>query len=201
LFLEEGKEVMCIEKKMALVREGEPEGTHRDFHLYIAISKKGGGVKRLVLSLAVMGTAIALAAGMALAQATTQKFTDTLPIDEVLTNPCTGESVHFTGEFLFVSHVTQDENGGLHVYSSIQPRGLSGTGLESGTRYRFVGTDESVVYIPEGGVREFTSVRHFRVVSENSSDNLLVSATFHFTVDANGEPTAEVDKFALRCVG
>jgi hypothetical protein len=167
-----------------------------------AIGKKGGGVKRLVLSLAVMVTAIALAAGMALAQATTEKFTDTLPIDEVLTNPCTGESVHFTGKFLFVSHVTQDDNGGLHVHSSIQPRGLSGTGLESGTRYRFVGTDESVVYIPpEGGVREFTSVRHFRVVSENSFDNWLVSATFHFTVDANGEPTAEVDKFALRCVG
>ena len=159
-------------------------------------------MKRLVLSLAVMGTAIALAAGMALAQATTEKFTDTLPIDEVLTNPCTGESVHFTGKFLIVSHVTQDDNGGLHVYSSIQPRGLSGTGLESGTRYRFVGTDESVVYIPpEGGVREFTSVRHFRVVSENSSDNWLVSATFHFTVDANGEPTAEVDTFTLRCVG
>jgi len=159
-------------------------------------------VKRLVLSLAVVGTALALAAGVALAQATTGKSTFTLPIDAVLENPCTGEPVHLTGELHFLVHFTEDANGGLHFQGSVQPRGISGTGLESGTRYRLVGVSRSGDYFPSGEeFRQFTIVSRFHVVSEGSSDNWIEKLTIHVTVSANGEFTAEVVKFTSKCVG
>ena len=55
------------------MREGEP-GQHHDLYTD-SDQQKGGSMKRLVLLLAVMGTTLALAAGMALAQATTETFT------------------------------------------------------------------------------------------------------------------------------
>jgi hypothetical protein len=159
-------------------------------------------VKRLVLSLAVMVTALALAAGVALAQANTGKFSVTVPIDEVAENPCTGELVHFTGNLRILGHFTQDANGGVHLHSSVQPRGISGTGLESGTRYRGVGVSRSGVYFPPGEEpRQFTIVSRFHVVSEGSSDNWIEKLTIHVTVSANGELTAEVVRFTSRCVG
>ncbi len=54
-------------------------------------------MKRLVLSVAVVGMTLALAAGMALAQATTEKFNERIPFSGVLFNPCTGEEVLFEG--------------------------------------------------------------------------------------------------------
>ena len=50
-------------------------------------------MKRLVLLLAVMGTTLALAAGMALTQATTDTSHVKVPFDEIIFNSCTDEPV------------------------------------------------------------------------------------------------------------
>jgi hypothetical protein len=110
------------------------------------------------LALAVVGTTLALAAGMALAQATTDTFNEKVPLDQVVDNPCTGEQIRVTGALHILFHVTEDANGGLHVQTHFQPRGVSGTGLESGTRYRGVGVTRTGVYIAPGGLRETTLV-------------------------------------------
>jgi hypothetical protein len=125
-----------------------------------------------------------------------------VPIDEVLENPCTGEPVHFTGNIRIRGHFTADANGGLHVQGSVQPRGILGTGLESGTRYRLVGVSRSGDYFPPGeDLRQFTIVSRFHVLSEGSSDNWVENLTIHVTINANGELTAEVGRFTSRCVG
>jgi hypothetical protein len=184
------------------VREGEP-GTHHDVYTD-SNQQKGGNVKRLVLSLAVVGTTLALAAGMALAQATTDTFNEKVPLDQIVDNPCTGEPLHLTGELHILFHVTEDANGGLHVQTHFQPQGVSGTGLLSGEQYRGVGVTRDEFYFPPGEFREreFTSVNRFYMISAGPSDNMLETATIHVTFNANGEPTAElVRPLETECVG
>jgi hypothetical protein len=64
------------------VCQGEP-GTHHDLYTD-SDQQKGGGMKRLVLLLAVVGTTLALAAGMALAQANTETFTEKQPFNQTI---------------------------------------------------------------------------------------------------------------------
>ena len=159
-------------------------------------------MKRLVLSLAVMVTALALAAGMALAQANTVTVNEKVPFNLVLENRCTGEPVRFTGNLLIVFHITEDAKGGIHVQEHFQPQGVSGTGLESGEQYRAVGVSRRDLYFAPGEeVREFTRVSRFFIVSKGPSENLLVAATIHVTINPNGEVTAEIDRLTSRCVG
>jgi hypothetical protein len=158
-------------------------------------------MKRLVLSLVVVGMTLALAAGMALAQATTFKSNVTEPIDLVDTNSCTGEPVHFTGELHILFHLTEDANGGLHVQSHFQPQGVSGTGLVSGEQYRAVGVTREEAYFPPGELRETTFIDRFYFVSKGPSENMLATTTTHVTFNANGEPTAELFRLELKCAG
>jgi hypothetical protein len=89
-------------------------------------------MKRLVLSLVVVGMTLALAARMALAQATTDTFNETVPLDLTVDSPCTGEPLLLTGELHILFLITEDANGSLHVQTQFQPQGASGTGLVSG---------------------------------------------------------------------
>jgi hypothetical protein len=161
-------------------------------------------MKRLVLLLAVMGTTLALTAGMALAQATTETFTEKRPFNQTIVNPCTGELVQLTGDLTFLFHVTEDANGGLHVQQHGSAAGITGTG-ESGTQYRLVGVTREEAYFPPGAPpeepREATFVNRFHVVSKGSSDNFLFDQTVHVTFNANGEPTAEVIRTDITCAG
>jgi hypothetical protein len=154
------------------------------------------------LSLAVVGTTLALAAGIALAQATTDTFNEKLfLIDLVVDNPCTGEQILVTGELHMLFHVTEDANGGLHIQQHFQPQRALGTGLESRTQYRGVGVTQNQVYIAPEGLRETTFVNRFYFVSKGPSDNMLVTATTHVTFNANGEPTAELVRLDTKCAG
>jgi hypothetical protein len=181
------------------VREGEP-GTRHNVYTD-SNQQKGGGVKRLVLSLAVVGMTLALAAGMALAQATTFTSNEKVPLDQIAENPCTGELVQFTGELHVLLHSTVDANGGLHVQEHFQPQGALGTGLVSGEQYRGVGVTRNEAYIPPGGLRETTFIDRFYFVSPGPSDNMLATTTIHVTFNANGEPTAELFRLDIKCAG
>jgi hypothetical protein len=159
-------------------------------------------MRRLVLSFMVGCTILALAAGMALAQATTDTFTHKAQLDTILTNPCTGEPLHLTGNVRFLFHTTEDAKGGLHVQFKFQSQGVSATGLESGEQYRGVFVQRDGAYFPPGDLRrEFTTVYRTLLVSQGPSANLVEIITFHVTINANGEPTAEVSRVDLKCAG
>jgi hypothetical protein len=181
------------------VREGEP-GTRHDVYTD-SNQQKGGGVKRLVLSLAVVGMTLALAAGMALAQATTDTFNEREPLDLIVDNPCTGEPLQLTGELHILFHVTEDANGGFHVQTHFQPQGVSGAGLVTGEQYRGVGVTRDEFYFPPGELRETTFIDHFYFVSTGPSENMLATTTTHVTFNANGEPTAELVRLDTKCAG
>jgi hypothetical protein len=182
------------------VREGEP-GQHHDLYTD-SDQQKGGSMKRLVLLLAVMGTTLALAAGMALAQATTETFTEKVPYNETIFNPCTQEDVQLTGDVQFLVHETVDANGGFHVQIHASAQGITGTGLESGTQYRLVGVDRQAYYFAPGvQPRAVTFINHLSLVSNGSSDNALETLTSHVTFNANGEPTVLFERTDITCAG
>jgi hypothetical protein len=159
-------------------------------------------MKRLALSFVVMGTALALAAGGALAQATTQTFEIKVPLDgQEIVNPCTGEPVQLTGQRHILFHITEDANGGFHAVTHLQLQGVSGTGLVSGQRYKVVGVTRDESYFAPGELRETMIIHRFHIVSGGPSDNWLVNETIHVTFNANGEPTAEVLNFHTTCEG
>jgi len=159
-------------------------------------------MKRLVWSLAVMGTTLALAAGMALAQATTDTSNVKVPVDEIIFNNCTEEEVHLTGELHILINQTENANGGLYVQEHAQAQGLSGMGLESGTQYRAVGVSrQEDFYFAPGERREVTLVNEFHIISKGSSDNLLMHCTIHMTFNANGAPTADLSRLDTECAG
>lgn len=120
------------------------------------------------------------------------------PID-LLLDVC-GETVYLSGVIRTLFHVTQINNQTLVKIQS-KPEGLTGTGLTSGVIYQGVGVTQSVVRFVEDFPIEATAVNNFRMISRGSTDNLQVHETIHFTINANGDMTAYVDNFSVKCNG
>ncbi len=163
---------------------------------------KGGGMKRLVLSVAVVGMTLALAAGMALAQATTEKFNERIPFSGVLFNPCTGEEVLFEGTQHLLFHRTEDASGGFHFkgHGNFQLKGESA----SGAKYVAHGISNDHikfdVFSESAGNFTFPQTLQFiRQGSETAEDDFQQKVLFHVTVNANGEVTSLVDQFESEC--
>jgi hypothetical protein len=162
---------------------------------------KGGGMKRLVLSVAVVGMTLALAAGMALAQATTDTFHDQVPFTSEMINPCTGGVVLFEGTTHFVFHRTADAGGGFHFkgHNNIQVKGVS----DSGAKYVLldVGNVENFDVFSESA-DNFTLMGTSQVIrqgSETAEDDFQAKLLFHVTINANGEITSEVEQIESEC--
>ena len=156
---------------------------------------------RKILTLVTM---LALAAGStfpAYAQALTVTDRVTVPFETVIT-ACNGEDVFLSGELLLIFHTTIDDRGGIHSKFTLVPRAVRGVGSLTGIQYKAVGgqRDQFNADADFAPLNEtFTSM--FNLVSQAGTDNLQIKATFHITIDANGEVTAFLDRFSAECVG
>jgi opacity protein-like surface antigen len=158
-------------------------------------------VKRtLAISLLAMTAALAGAAA-AEAQATTVTTNEQVPIVVLAFVPCAndgaGELVLLEGTLHVLTHVTIDDQGGLHVRQHFQPQGVSGEGLTTGDKYQGTGVTQTEFNATAGF--EQTSVNNFRVIGQGPDNNLLVHSTFHVTVTPNGDVTSVVDNFSVEC--
>jgi hypothetical protein len=159
-------------------------------------------MKRLVLSVAVVGMTLALAAGMALAQATTDTFNGRSPLAFDLINPCTGELVLFEGTSHFVFHRTEDAGGGFHFkgHNNNQAKGVS----DSGAKYVFhdVGNFQENFRVFSESADNFTLMGTEQVIrqgSETAEDDFQLKLLVHVTINANGEITSEVEQIESEC--
>jgi hypothetical protein len=150
--------------------------------------------------LAVTAIALTGAAGAG-AQATTVTTNEQVPIVVFAFVPCAndgaGELVELSGTLHVLTHVTTDDQGGLHVKQHFQPQGISGVGLTTGDKYQ--GTGATQTEFNATAAFEQTSVNNFRIIGQGPDNNLLVHATFHVTVNANGDVTTVVDNFSVEC--
>lgn len=124
------------------------------------------------------------------------------PIDGVTSSSCSPqEPIAFGGRYQSVFHYTLDASGVAHFSGAVSSTGV-GTGLVTGTSYRFSGTSSSSTNTPLTGFpyhNTFTDA--FLLVSGGPGDNLLMHVTTHVTIDANGTLTAEVTNISFDCVG
>jgi predicted extracellular nuclease len=112
-------------------------------------------------------------------------------------NAGAGELVLLSGTQHALFHVTTDNQGGLHLKSTIQFQGVSGIGQSSGDKYQATGASQSETTITAGS--EQTLVNSFKIIGEGPGNNLLVRQTTHVTITANGDLTAFVNNFSVEC--
>ncbi len=146
----------------------------------------------------VLGILVILALTMAANAAVTQNIK--IPIDQILSGPCTGEDIELTGELHLLSTLTEDGAGGYHAKYHANYAGVSGVGLTTGTKYQINGGFNTEYNIAADGFpSETTAVANYGLIAPGKGNNYKGHALFHITVNANGEVTAEIDSFEVEC--
>ncbi len=126
--------------------------------------------------------------------ATTVSF----PFTQTSPNPCTAESVFFSGTTRITTNTIVDSSGGVRVILLTNVK-ADGIGLPSGITYR--GNQSQEDTFNGGPGSEFTSELQLLFVSRGSADNLILSVLVHTTVNANGDTTSTVSNIRLDCKG
>lgn len=130
--------------------------------------------------------------------------TVTLPLSMAVWVPCanggTGELVDLTGELVIKERAVTENDGSVRLFSMTRPHGVRGVGQETGVTYLGTGMGKTTEHIGVGGYPyQYTYVNNFRIIGQGPGNNLLVHATVHKTINANGEPTADVDLLVEKC--
>jgi hypothetical protein len=141
--------------------------------------------------------AAALLAGSPHAAATTESIPLSLTQSVPCANGGAGELVELTGRLGIVQAATFDAAGGAHLYVHVNPQGVSGTGLSTGTSYRGVGV--TVQQLNLGFGAEQVIVSNFLVIGAGSTPDLRVHETLVVVVSANGFLTARVTNVRVTC--
>jgi len=155
-------------------------------------------------SLIAMAMALGLAAPMRV-QAQATPSTDVFRLDLtgfVVFDPCAnggvGEDVMFFGELLVVVHTTTTPRGQSVVHSTSAAPHLIGVGLDTGALYLPVGVTESTEVLTNGAT-QFTFIDRSLLIGVGQTEDVIFESTIHFTVNANGELTAEVEDVEVIC--
>ncbi len=116
-------------------------------------------------------------------------------------HPCTGEPIELSGEVRITLQIVVDEGGGVHFRSQLVPSQIRG--VAGGEVFKAVGGDREHINENAGDglpiTDTFTST--FNLISSGAGDNFLAHATFHITLNANGELTVFVVNDSAECRG
>lgn len=162
-------------------------------------------IVRSVVGAAITTAGIVAATGLALAAETETVVTRT-PIAETTTGlVCVEEPVFLEGEIQTTFHLTENSAGHVTFVQASTYKGLKGTGVLTGQKYRIVGTPFGNTIINSNGPfpLEQTRVTTANVIGQgqpNPGPVFRILILEHFTVNANGEVTAEVVEFREECL-
>lgn len=118
------------------------------------------------------------------------------PVTWTVVIPCSGETVVAEGYMHHKEAVTVDGAGGFHVTISDQPMGLQGVDT-AGNKYNGVGGTRMTENMKVGYV--YTYVNNYRFIGAGKAPNFSVHETYHITINANGELTADVVNVKVTC--
>jgi hypothetical protein len=152
----------------------------------------------LVLVLALMAS---FGVTPALAQAQTFKDNVRVPFELFVFVPCAaggaGEVVYLSGPLHILFVTTIDSNGGFHAKTHFQPQGVSGFGETTGAKYQATGVTQDHFNGKVGAT--YTFVNNFKIIGQGPNNNFLIHETFHFTINAKGQVTAEIQNIKVKC--
>ena len=107
-----------------------------------------------------------------------------------------GENVHLVGTLHTVLKITSN-NEGFTVFEHHNPQGVSGYGVDTGDSYQGTGVTRNITHSDD--VLNDTFVNNFRIIGQGNGNNYLVHTTSHFTINANGDLTADVHFDRIEC--
>jgi hypothetical protein len=120
-----------------------------------------------------------------------------------VTSPCSPDpAMVLHGDMHLVTRLTIGTGGNVHVGFSTNYQGVTASSLVDDTRYVCNETieDEAQTLNPFPVVISETQDVHMtRQGSDTPDDDFVMHVTFHITINANGEPTAEVDDVTTDC--
>lgn len=155
-----------------------------------------------LLCAALLASPAPRAAAAARAQATTVTTNQTITLNAVEVNSCAGEVITLNGQIHTVTHVTLAPNGGRHTKMHQNFENVTGTGALSLTNYRAVSVNNHTFNNNGSNAQnETTNINRVRLISQGPGDNLLINASIHTTINANGEATSTVVRFEAVCTG
>ena len=114
-------------------------------------------------------------------------------------NPCTDEWVEITGRVHYVYSVVYHETGDM-TFTEHMNAHVTGVGMTTGARYVFpsVGNEHSTAafdYAPY----VYTKVYRYQAITPGHGNNDVYWQLMHFTVNADGTVTSEVDQSGFEC--
>ncbi len=119
----------------------------------------------------------------------------------VQTNPCfPTDVINLSGDIHIVITTTADSAGGYRVNNHLNSQ-LSGVSITTGTKYVNSEDQDDEWYARPPFPTVHTHTYDFLLLSQSNTPNYVVHMTMHETVNANGVPTATVDKFSMDCQG
>ena len=147
-----------------------------------------------------MKLAIATIGLIALApsQVQAQGNSTSAPFSQIAVNLCTGNPILISGTLHTVTHVTFDENGGVHAKVHFNLQGVKGTDLVTGDKYVGTGATNQKQNITSGA-GNFSLVSITNLIGKGKASNAILTQNVHFTLNANGVVTANVNTLSLSC--
>jgi hypothetical protein len=119
----------------------------------------------------------------------------------VQTNPCfPTDVINLSGDIHIVITTTSDSAGGYRVNNHLNSQ-LSGVSITIGTKYVNSEDKNDEWYARPPFPTVHTHTYDFLLVSQSNTPNYVLHMTMHETVNANGVPTATVDRFSMDCQG
>ena len=148
-------------------------------------------MKRIMLMTSFAMAALLLTAANASAGAGQVNF----PINGAIVNPCNGETFTYTGSFHGVFNAVVNDAGSFHMVFNDNIR-VSGTG-DQGSSYVGSETDQSI-FNGRVGVEQ-TFVSSLTMISKGSAPNFFQHILIRFTVNADGNLTANINSVTASC--
>ena len=125
-------------------------------------------------------------------------FHETVPVDTIVPDPCSGEDVHFAGVADVSASLTINDNQAL-AFALVNLH-LRGQGLTSGAAYLLNGTGIATQTVDNfTGTREVTSLITQPVIGLGGVPDAIAQVHFHITVNANGIGTVVFSDEMLIC--
>ncbi len=166
--------------------------------LGLALGARGRRSGRRYAAAGLAALAVAVAGGALPATASAESTT--APIAFSSFNPCNGEPVTGSGTLHVVSNTHFDQSLGLHVVNIEMVSSVEAVGLLSQVRYTGRQRQQEVLYT--SGFPLVSTLTHSAALrSATNLDNFSLTFQVHLTVNANGDPTAEVLHPRVACTG
>ena len=156
--------------------------------------------RRVASGIAAAAVLASLAAGPASAQTITETNHFVFPQVFTIVNPCTGDALSFTGDFVAITHVTVTDAGHVVVVSNGHSSREVGVDLTTGQTFRLLSSAASVgTFQASGAPSEFTVGLTNNFVGQGPANNLIQHELQHITINANGEVSASLDQVSIEC--